>query len=88
MSIIIHEQANHSIASASSDQGLTTIRLCSIETHAIFSDFCHFEAGSADFKLVVVKHGVWGTFKSDAHHSERFEGDMHSSPFHNQMLKV
>ncbi len=42
------KRANQSVAFASSEQGLTTIRLCSIETPAIFSDFCHFQAGSLE----------------------------------------
>ncbi len=37
--------------------------LCSTETHAIFSDFLHFQAGSVDFELAVVKRFLWGTFK-------------------------
>ncbi len=49
------KRANHSVSSASSDRGLTATRLCSIETHAIFSDFHHFQAGSVDFELILVK---------------------------------
>ncbi len=49
------KRANQSVASASSDRGLTLMQLCSIETHAIFSDFPHFQAGSDDFELVMVK---------------------------------
>ncbi len=49
------KQANQSESSAGSDQGLTTTRLCSTETHAVFSDFLHFQAGSVDFELIVVK---------------------------------
>ncbi len=81
------KQANQSEASASSDWSLTATRLCSIETHAIFSDFHHFQAGSVDFELAVVKRCVWGNFKSDVCYLERFEGDLHSSPFQNKMLK-
>nr|XP_033491453.1 BCL2/adenovirus E1B 19 kDa protein-interacting protein 2-like [Epinephelus lanceolatus] len=35
--------ANHSVASASSDQGLTTAQLCSIDSNAIVSDFLHVQ---------------------------------------------
>ncbi len=59
------KQASQSVASATSDQGLTFARLCSVETHAIFSEFRHFQARSVDFELVVVKHCVWGTFVCD-----------------------
>ncbi len=48
-----YKQANQTVASASSDKGLTSTQLCSCETHAIFSDFGIFQAGSIDFKLVV-----------------------------------
>ncbi len=41
-------------------KGLTTTRPCSIETLTIFSDFCHFQAGSVDFKVVVVERCVSG----------------------------
>ncbi len=53
---------------------------------AIFSDFRHFLAGPADFKLAVVKC-VCSTFKSDAHHSAGFTGGIRSLPFQNQTLK-
>ncbi len=36
------KRANQSKASTSSDQGLTTTRLCSTETHEIIPDFCLF----------------------------------------------
>ncbi len=49
------KQANQSAAFASSYQSLTTTRLCSTKTHAIFSDFPHFQAGSVDFELITVK---------------------------------
>ncbi len=81
------KQAIQSKAFATSDRSLTTTRLCSIETHAVFSGLCHFQAGSVDFKLVVVKHCVWGTFKSDDCYSMKFEGDLRSLPFQNQTLK-
>ncbi len=35
----------------------------SIESLAISSDFCHIQAGFVDFKLIVVQHRVWDTFK-------------------------
>ncbi len=54
------KRANQSIAFASSDRCLTTTQLCSTETYAVFSDFGHFQVGSVDFELVVVKHWVWG----------------------------
>ncbi len=47
---------NQSVSFASSDQGLTTTQLCSIEICAIFPDFRNFQAGSVDFELIVVKH--------------------------------
>ncbi len=50
------KRANQSVSFASSDRGLTTTQLCSIETHAIVLDFRHFQAGSVDFELIVVKH--------------------------------
>ncbi len=53
------------------------------ESDIYFSDFGHFQSGSVDFKLVVVKCCSWGNFKSDARYSGRFEGDLHSLPFHN-----
>ncbi len=81
------QRANQSVAFASSDQDLTTIQLCSIETHAIFSDFRHFQAGSVDFELIVVKYWVWGTFKSDVWYSSRFKGNLCSLLFQNQTLK-
>ncbi len=81
------KQTNQSVALASSDQGLTTTRLCSTEIPAIFSDFRHFQAGSVDFKLIMVKRCVWGTFKSDACYSASFEGDLRSLPFQNETLK-
>ncbi len=65
--------ANQSVAFASSDRGLTTVRLCSVETQAIFSDFRLFQAGSVDFELIVFKRWVWGTFKSDVCYSTSFE---------------
>ncbi len=61
--------------------------LCSTETHAIFSDFCQFQAGLMAFELIVIKRCVWGSLKSDANHSVTFEGDLHALPFENQMLK-
>ncbi len=51
---------------------------------AVVSDFLHFQAGSVDFELVVVKCCVCGTFKSDGCYSVRFAGDIH---FQNQTLK-
>ncbi len=75
-SALEHKQANQSEASAGSDQGPTTLRKCSIETYAIFSNFLYFLAGSVDFKLVMVKCCVWGTFKKDARYLARFEGDI------------
>ncbi len=64
----------------SSDRGL-----CSIETHAVFSDFLHFQAGPVGFELVVVKR-VWSTFESDACYMGRFKGDIRL-PFQNNTLK-
>ncbi len=55
-STLEHKRANQSIASACSDRGLTATQLCSTETHAIFSDFLNFQAGSVHFESVVVKH--------------------------------
>ncbi len=81
------KRANQSVSFASSHRGLTTTRLCSIGTLAIFSDFRHFQAGSVYFELIMVKRWVWGTFKSDAHYSASFEGDLCSVPFQNQTLK-
>ncbi len=52
---LVRKRANQSVALASSDQGLTTTQLYAIKTLAVFSDFCHFQAGSADFELVTVK---------------------------------
>ncbi len=52
-----------------------------------FQIFAHFQAGSVDFERVVVKRCVCGIFKSDAHHSARFKGDMRSLPFQNQTLR-
>lgn len=72
-SALERKRANYSVVFASSDQGLTTVWQCSIETHANFSDFLHFQAGTSDFKLVVVKHCVWGTFKGNTHYSARFK---------------
>ncbi len=53
---------------------------------AVFSDLRHFQAGSVDFELIVVKR-VWGTFKSDAHYLAGFLGDLRSLPFQNQTMK-
>ncbi len=75
------KQASQNVAFSSCDWGLTAIRLCSTETQAILSDFRHFQAGSVDFELIVVKLCVWSTFKSDARYSETFEGDLRSLPF-------
>ncbi len=77
------KQAYQSVASVSSDS-LTTTRLSSIETSAVFSDFRHFQVGSVDFRLIVVKHFVWGTFRSDADYLARFEEDLFSLLFQNQ----
>ncbi len=77
---LVHKWADQNVASASFDWGLTNTWLCSIETNAIFSDFRHFQAGSVDFELVMVKLCVWGAFKSDARYSVRFEGDLPSLP--------
>ncbi len=66
------------VAFACSDRALM-IRLCSSETHAISSHFNHFQAGSVDFELVVVKLCVWGTFKSDGYHSATFKGVLYLS---------
>ncbi len=79
--------ANQSVAFASSDWGLTTTWLCSIKTHAIFSDFRYFQAGSVDFELIVDKRWFWDTFKSDTPDSMSFEGDLRSLPFQDQTLK-
>ncbi len=54
---------------------------------AMFLDFHHFQAGSVDFDLVLVRHCVWGIFKSDAPDSTRFKGDTHSFPLKTQTLK-
>ncbi len=62
-------------------------RLCSFKTQIVFSDFCHFQADSVDFQLVLVKRCVWGTFKSDACYSAGFGGDLHSLLFKNLTLK-
>ncbi len=40
-----------------------------------------------DFKLVLVKRCVRGTFKRDARHSARFEGNICSLSFQNETLK-
>ncbi len=48
-------RANQSVSFASSDRGLTTTWLYSAETHTVFLDFRHFQAGSVDFQLVMVK---------------------------------
>ncbi len=50
------------------DRGLTTPGLGTIEPHAAFSDFHHCQACFVNFKLSVVKHCVWGTFKGDAYY--------------------
>ncbi len=84
-SAFVCTQANQSVVSANSDQALATLSLCSIESDAIFSDFLHFQVGSVDFELVVVKH-VWGIFKSEAPYLAKFK-EICSLPFHNQMLK-
>ncbi len=46
-----------------------------------------FSGWSVDFKLIVDKRWVWGTFKSDPPDSTSFEGDLCSLPFQDQTLK-
>ncbi len=82
------KQANQNVSFASSDRGLTATRLCSVKTHADFSDFQHFQTGSVDFELIMVKCWVWGNFKSDAHYFASFEGDLRSLSFQNQHWKM
>ncbi len=63
-SALEHKWANQRVAFASSERGPTTTQLCSNE---IYSDFCHFQAGSVGNSLV--KRHIWSTFKSDACYS-------------------
>lgn len=60
-----HRLANRSIALASSDQSLTTIQLCSIDSHVVVSDFHHFQAHFVDSELAIFKQCDWGTCNSD-----------------------
>ncbi len=74
-----HKQANQSICQLwpRSDSYTAVLRWNSYNLRRI----CHF--GSVGFELIMVKRRVWGTFKSAAHYSARFEGDLHSLPFQN-----
>ncbi len=77
----MHTGQSERRASASSDQGLTSTQLCSVESQANFTDFHHFQACYVDFELITAK-----LFKSNARYPARFKGNVCSFPFQGRTL--